>query len=159
MVGMCWNQEECMEVLRDDASVGSFLYSVVEGRSMVARSVSMEVRRDVLLPGLSPLGRRAKITLVGWMWSVKSYVVWRLIVMIDIHLYIPISHRGGKVFKYFFGVLDRFALLSKKCVRFLGAHLALNCVSFVVSYVVNRRGCFSDAISNFVVLVKRRKPV
>ena len=67
MVGMCWNQEVCMEVLRGETSFGSFLCSVVEGRSNVARSVSMEVRRDDLLPGPSPLGRRAKITLVGWM--------------------------------------------------------------------------------------------
>ena len=59
-----------MEVIRGEESFGSFLCYVVEGRSKVARRVSMEVLRDILLPGLSPLGRRAIITLVGWMCSV-----------------------------------------------------------------------------------------
>ena len=67
---MCRNHEVCMEVIRGEESFGSFRCSVVEGRSKVARRVSMEVRRDILLSGLSPLGRRAIITLVGWMRSV-----------------------------------------------------------------------------------------
>ena len=67
---MCWNHEVCMVVIRGEASFGSFLCNVAEGRSKVARRVSMEVLRAILLPGLSPLGRRAIITLVGWMCSV-----------------------------------------------------------------------------------------
>ena len=59
-----------MVVSRGEASFGSFLCSVVKGRSSVALSVSMEILREVLLPGLSPLGRWVIITLVGWMCSV-----------------------------------------------------------------------------------------
>ncbi len=59
-----------MVVSRGKASIGSFLCSVVEGRSKVALRVSMKVLREILLPGLSPLGRRAIITFVGWMCSV-----------------------------------------------------------------------------------------
>ena len=69
-VGICWDHDVCMVVVRGEASFGSFRCSVVEGRSKVARRVSMEVLREILLPGLSPLGRRAIITLVGWMCSV-----------------------------------------------------------------------------------------
>ena len=42
------------------------------GRSKVALRESREVLRDVLVPVLSPLGSLAMITLVGWMWGVKS---------------------------------------------------------------------------------------
>ena len=59
-----------MVVIRGEESFGSFLCSIVERRSKVARRVSMEVLREILLPGLSPLGRRAIITLVGWTCSV-----------------------------------------------------------------------------------------
>ncbi len=67
---MCLNHEVCMVVIKGEASFGSFICSVVEGRSRVARRVSMEVLSESLLPGLSPLGRRAIITSVGWMRSV-----------------------------------------------------------------------------------------
>ena len=65
----------CMAVSKGDVSFGSFLCSVVEGRSRMALRVSMEVLREVLLPGLSPLGSRAIITFVGWMCSVKPSFV------------------------------------------------------------------------------------
>ncbi len=51
-------------------SLGSFLSSVVAGRSRVALRVTNEVRIEVLGPGFSPLGSLAMMTLVGWMWSV-----------------------------------------------------------------------------------------
>ncbi len=69
-VGICWDHEVCMVVVRGEVPFGSFRCSVVEGRSKVARRVSMEDRREFLLPGLSPFGRRAIMTLVGWMCSV-----------------------------------------------------------------------------------------
>jgi hypothetical protein len=59
-----------MVVSRGVVSLGSFLCSVVEGRSKVALRVSIEVLREILPPGLSPLGKRASMTLVGWMCSV-----------------------------------------------------------------------------------------
>ena len=55
-----------MVVSRGVASEGSFLKSVDDGRKRVALSVSMEVRREVLGPGLSPFGNLAMITIVGW---------------------------------------------------------------------------------------------
>jgi hypothetical protein len=51
-------------------SLGSFLSSVVAGRSKVALKVSREARRKVVGPGLSPFGSLAMMTLVGWIWSV-----------------------------------------------------------------------------------------
>ncbi len=54
-----------MVVSRDVVSEGSFLYYVDDGRRRVALSVSMEVRREVLGPGLSPFGNLAMITVVG----------------------------------------------------------------------------------------------
>ena len=68
--GMCWSHEVCIVVSRGVVSLGSFLCSVVEGRSKVALRVSIEVLREVLLLGLSPLGNRASMTLVGWICSV-----------------------------------------------------------------------------------------
>jgi hypothetical protein len=50
--------------------LGSFLSSVVVGKSRVALRESREVWREVLGPVLSPLGSLAMMTLVGWMWSV-----------------------------------------------------------------------------------------
>ena len=44
-------------------SLGSFLCFVVDGRSRVALRVSREVRREVLGPGLSPIGSLVVITL------------------------------------------------------------------------------------------------
>jgi hypothetical protein len=57
--------EACMVVSRGVVSEGSFLYYVDDGRRRVALSVSMEVRREVLGPGLSPFGNLAMITVVG----------------------------------------------------------------------------------------------
>ena len=48
-------------------SLGSFLCSVVAGRSSVALRVSREVRRAVLGPVLSPLGSLVMSTYVGEM--------------------------------------------------------------------------------------------
>ena len=69
-VGMCWSHVVCIVVSRGVVSLGSFLCSVVEGRSKVALRVSMEVLREVLPPDSSPLGKRASMTLVGWICSV-----------------------------------------------------------------------------------------
>ena len=55
----------CMVVRRGVVSLGSFLCSVLEGRSRVARSVSREVRRAVFGPILSAFGSLAMSTLVG----------------------------------------------------------------------------------------------
>ncbi len=62
--------EACMVLSRGVVSEGSFLNSVDAGRRRVALSVSMEVRREVLGPSLSPFGKMAMITLVGWMYRV-----------------------------------------------------------------------------------------
>ena len=69
-VVMYCSHELCMVVSRGVVSLGSFLSSVVAGRSRVAQRVSKAVRREVLGPDLSPLGDSAMMTLVGWMWSV-----------------------------------------------------------------------------------------
>ena len=60
----------CMVVRRGVVSLGSFLCSVVEGRSRVARSVSREVRRAVFGPVLSTFGSLAMRTFMGDMWKV-----------------------------------------------------------------------------------------
>ena len=62
--------EVCMVVSRGVESLGSFMSSVVAGRSKVALRVSREVLRKVLGPGLSPFGNLTMVTLVGWIWSV-----------------------------------------------------------------------------------------
>jgi len=59
--------EACMVVSRGAVSEGSFLNYVDVGMMRVALSVSMDVRREALRPGLSPFGNLAMITLVGWM--------------------------------------------------------------------------------------------
>jgi len=59
--------EACMVVSRGVVSEGSFLNYVDTGRKRVALSVSMDVRREVLGPGLSPFGNPVMITVVGWM--------------------------------------------------------------------------------------------
>ena len=59
--------EACMVVSRGVVSDGSFLNSVDARGRRVALTVCMEVRRDVLGPGLSPFGNLAMITIVGWM--------------------------------------------------------------------------------------------
>ena len=48
-------------------SLGSFLYSVVAGRSSVVLKVSREVRRAVWGPVLSPFGSLAMSTFLGEM--------------------------------------------------------------------------------------------
>ena len=63
-------QEVCMVVSRVVVSLGSFLCSVVAGRSSVALRVSREVRRAVLGPVLSPFGSLAMSTFVGEMCNV-----------------------------------------------------------------------------------------
>ncbi len=60
----------CMVVRRGVVSFGSFLCSVVEGRSRMAHSVSREVRRAVFGPVLSAFGSLAMSTIVGDMWRV-----------------------------------------------------------------------------------------
>ena len=55
----------CMVVSRGVVSLGSFLCSVVEGRSRVALSVLREVRRAVFGPVLSAFGSLAMSTFVG----------------------------------------------------------------------------------------------
>jgi hypothetical protein len=62
-----FSQEVCMVVSRSVVSVDSFLCSVVAGRSSVAIRVSIDVRREVLGPGLPPFGNLAMITFVGGM--------------------------------------------------------------------------------------------
>ena len=59
--------EACVVVSRGVVSEGSFLNFVEAGGRRVVLSVSMEVRREVLGPGLSPFGNLAIITVVGWM--------------------------------------------------------------------------------------------
>ena len=60
-------QEVCMVVSRGVVSLGSFLCSVVVGRSSVVLRVSREVRRAVLGPVLSSFGSLAMSTIVGEM--------------------------------------------------------------------------------------------
>ena len=55
----------CMVVSRGVVSLGSFLCSVLVGRSRVALSVSREVLRAVLGPVLSAFGSLAMSTFVG----------------------------------------------------------------------------------------------
>ncbi len=57
----------CMVVSWDVVSLGSFLCSVVEGRSRVALRVSREVRRAVFGPVLSAFGSLAMSPFVGEM--------------------------------------------------------------------------------------------
>ena len=69
-VGKLWGlmyacQDVCMAVWRGVVSLGSFLCSVLVGRSRVARSVSREVLRAVLGPVLSAFGSLAMSTFVG----------------------------------------------------------------------------------------------
>jgi hypothetical protein len=63
-------QEVCIVALMGVVSLGSFMCSVVVGRSNVALRVSREVRRAVLGPVLSPFGSLAMSTFVGEMCNV-----------------------------------------------------------------------------------------
>ncbi len=60
-------QEVCMVVSRGVVSLGSFLCSVIAGRTSVTLRVSREVRRAVLGPVLSPFGSLTMNTCVGEM--------------------------------------------------------------------------------------------
>jgi len=62
----------CIRVTFVVLGFGSFLCSVVAGRSKVALKVSMAVRSVVFGPGSLPLGSLASITLVGEMWYEAS---------------------------------------------------------------------------------------
>jgi len=64
---MNFSQEVCMAVSRCVVSLGSFLCSVVAGRSSVALRVSKEVRRAVMGPVLSACGSLAMSTFIGGM--------------------------------------------------------------------------------------------
>ncbi len=64
---MSFIQEVCMVVSKGVVSLGTFMCSLVAGRSSVAFSVSREVRRPVLGPVLSPFGSLAMSTCVGEM--------------------------------------------------------------------------------------------
>ena len=65
------SHEVCMMVSRGVVSLRIFLSSEEAGRSREALiRESREVQRDILGPGLSPLGSLAMITPVGWMWRV-----------------------------------------------------------------------------------------
>ena len=59
-----------MVMSRGVVSLGSFLSSVVAGRSKGALMISREVQREDLGPSLSPFGTLAMMTMVGWIWSV-----------------------------------------------------------------------------------------
>ena len=63
-------QKVCMVVSRGVVSFGSFLCSVVVGRSSVALRLSREVRRAVLGPVLSTFGSLAMRAFVGEMCNV-----------------------------------------------------------------------------------------
>ena len=60
-------KEVCMVVFNSVVSLGSFLCSVVGGRSSVALRVPREVRRAVLGPVLSAFRSMAMSTFVGEM--------------------------------------------------------------------------------------------
>ena len=57
----------CIRVAFEVLAFGSFMCSVVAGRSNVALRVSMAVRSVVFGPGLSPLGSLASMALLGEM--------------------------------------------------------------------------------------------
>jgi hypothetical protein len=64
-----------MVMSRGVVSLGSFLCSVVNGRSSVALRVYKEVRREILGPGLSPFGNLAMIKFMCGMCRVQ----WSLV--------------------------------------------------------------------------------
>jgi hypothetical protein len=77
-------------------SLGGFLCSVEAGRSKVARRVTMEVRKVVLGPVLSPLGSLAIMALVDWIWRVTSWEFWCWAVRTEFHLMVFSFHRGAR---------------------------------------------------------------
>ena len=64
---MYFVHDVCMLVCWGVVSLGSFLCSVVEGRSRVALKVSREIRRAVFGPVLSAFGSLDSSTFVGEM--------------------------------------------------------------------------------------------
>ena len=64
-VGIYFSHELCMVVSSGVVSFGSFLSSVVAGRSRVAHRVCKEVRREVLGLCLSPFRSLAMMTLIN----------------------------------------------------------------------------------------------
>ena len=70
-----------MVVSRGVVSLGSFLCSLVAGRSSVARRVTREVRRAILGPVLSPSGSLAMSAFVDEIWRVYCSFVWCCIVI------------------------------------------------------------------------------
>ena len=88
--------EVCMVVSRGVVSLGSFMCSLVAGRSSVALRVSRDVRRAVLGPVLSPLGSLAMSAFLGEMCRVYCCFVRCCIVMRLFQLVSPSSHRGSK---------------------------------------------------------------
>ena len=92
-----FSHEVCMVVSRGVVSLGSFLCFVVAGRSSVALRVSVEVRREVLGPCLSPFGSLAMITFVVGMCRVKCSLVLCCVVMRLFQLCSPSSRRGQDV--------------------------------------------------------------
>ncbi len=82
-------------------SLESFRCSVEAGRSRMALRVSNEVRIEIMGPRLSALGSLAKMTLVGWMWSVLSSLGWRFIVMCLCRLCSPNSQSGARCLSSF----------------------------------------------------------
>ena len=75
---------------------GSFLCSVLAGRSRVALKVSMDVRSVVFGPGLSPFGSFASITLVGELWyeASRESVWWEVISLC--HVYVFVCQSGAR---------------------------------------------------------------
>ncbi len=67
---MYFVHDVCTLVCWGVVSLGSFLCSVVEGRSRVALSVSREVLRAVFGPHLSAFGSLDRSTSAGEMWRV-----------------------------------------------------------------------------------------
>jgi hypothetical protein len=64
-----------------------------------ARRVSMEVRKDVFGPCMSPFGSLVKMTLVGWMWRAALLGIWSWAVVMVFHLKVFSSHRGARCLK------------------------------------------------------------
>ena len=74
----------------------------------MARRVSMEVRKAVLGPGLSPFDSLAQMTLVGWMWRAASlgFLCWAVMKVFPLKVFS--SHRGARclrsLLEYFRGL-------------------------------------------------------
>ena len=102
------SHEGCIRVERGVVSLGNFLSSEETGRSRVAMRESMVVRRDALIPTLSPFGSLAMMTSVDCTWGVQSLVVRLWIVMSLSQLCMSSSQRGARflssLWEYFTGL-------------------------------------------------------